>query len=81
MNKKKITEELYKRLDVPFKDFMSSAKRYFDQPSIPNGSRKQDARYRLDEALRDAAEYVFCEYQISPESFAEIVDELLLPKI
>ena len=77
MNKKKITEELHKRLDSSFKDFMSAEKRYFEQPSIPNGARRKDARDHFDEALRKAAEYVFETWHLSPEEFSGIVDEIM----
>lgn len=77
MNKKKITEELYKRLDVPFKDFMSSAKRYFEQPSIPNGARRQEARDHFDEALRKAAEYALEKWGLTPEEFNKIIDGMM----
>ena len=40
MNKKKIKDEIRKRLDGPFKEFMSAVKRYDEVPSIPNGARR-----------------------------------------
>lgn len=77
MNKKKITDELYKRLDLPFKDFMSAEKRYFEQPSIPNGARRKDARDHFDEALRATEEYALETWHLTPEEFAEIVDGIM----
>lgn len=77
MNKKKITEELHKRLDANFKDFMSAEKRYLERPSIPNGARRRDARDHFDEALRKAAEYVFETWHLTPDEFAEIVDGIM----
>lgn len=77
MNKKKITEELHKRLDSYFKDFMTAEKRYFEQPSIPNGAKRKDARDHFDEALRKAAEYVFETWHLTPEEFSEIVDGIM----
>lgn len=77
MNKKKITEELHKRLDSYFKDFMTAEKRYFEQPSIPNGAKRKDARDHFDEALRKAAEYVFETWHLTPEEFAEIIDGIM----
>ena len=77
MNKQKIKDEIRKHLDGPFKDFMSAEKRYFEQPSIPNGARRKDARDHFDEALRKAAEYVFETWHLTPEEFAEIVDGIM----
>ena len=77
MNKKQLIEELHKRLDANFKDFMTAEKRYFEQPSIPNGARRKDARDNFDEALRKAAEYVFETWHLTPEEFSEIVDEIM----
>ena len=76
MNKKQMIDELHKRLDAPFKEFMTAANRYHEQPSIPNGSRKQDARESLDKALREMAEYALENWKLSPEEFNAIVDEV-----
>ena len=76
MNKKKITEELHKRLDANFKDFMSAEKRYFEQPSIKNGSRRQEARENLNKAIKDFAEYAFETWHLTTEEFNKIIDEL-----
>lgn len=77
MNKKKITEELHKRLDSSFKDFMSAEKRYFEQPSIPNGAKRKDARDHFDEALRKAEEYVFETWHLTPDEFNKIIDGMM----
>lgn len=77
MNKKQLISELHKRLDSYFNDFMSAEKRYFEQPSIPNGARRKDARDHFDEALRKAAEYVFETWHLTPEEFSEIVDGIM----
>ena len=77
MNKQKIKNEITKMIDPSFKDFMSAEKLYFEQPSIPNGARRKDARDNFDEALRKAAEYVFETWHLTPEEFAEIVDGIM----
>lgn len=77
MNKKQMIDKLHKMLDANFKDFMSAEKRYFEQPSIPNGARRKDARDNFDEALRKAAEYVFETWHLTPEEFSGIVDEIM----
>lgn len=77
MNKKQMIEELHELIDVPFRNFMTAEKRYFEQPSIPNGARRKDARDNFDEALRKAAEYVFETWHLTPEEFSGIVDEIM----
>lgn len=77
MNKKKITEELHRRLDTNFKDFMSAEKRYFEQPSIPNGSRRQESKHRLDIALREAEQYMLEKYGIGKDDFHKMVEEFM----
>ena len=76
MNKKKIKDEIRKRLDGPFKEFMSAVKRYDEVPSIPNGARKQSALLGLYKALRDMAEYALENWHLTPEDFNAIVDEV-----
>ena len=78
MKKQKIIDELHEMLDAPFKELMVAAKRYDDQPSIPNGARKQEARDKLDEALRAAAEHTLEKWHLPPEEFNEIVDEVAI---
>ena len=77
MNKKQLISELHKRLDLPFKDFMTAEKRYFEQPSIPNGARRKDARDHFDEALRKAAEYALEHWGLTPEEFNKIIDGMM----
>lgn len=76
MNKKQMTEEIRKRLDGPFKEFMSAVKRYDEVPSIPNGARKQSALLGLYKALRDMAEYALENWNLSPKDFNALVDEV-----
>lgn len=76
MKKNELINELHKMLDKPFKEFMAAAERWHDQPSIPNGARKQDARDMLDDALRAAAEHALENWNLSPEDFNAIVDEV-----
>lgn len=76
MNKQNITDEIHKRLDAPFREFMSAAKRYDEQPSIPNGARKQDARDALYKALDEMAEYALENWNLSPNDFNAIVEEV-----
>ena len=73
MNKQNITDEIRIRLDSPFREFMSAAKRYDEQPSIPNGSRKQDARDTLYRALDEMAEYALENWNLSPNDFTDVV--------
>ena len=77
MNKKQITQELHKRLDSLFKDFMSAEKRYFEQPSINNGSRRQEARENLNKAIKDFAEYAFETWHLTPDESNKLVDEIM----
>lgn len=76
MNKQKIKNEIHKIIDPSFKDFMSAEKRYFEQPSIPNGARRKDARDNFDEALRKAAEYALEKWGLTPDEFNRIIDEM-----
>lgn len=78
MNNKKIMDELHKMLDKPFKEFMSAAKRWHDQPSIQNGARKQEARDKLDEALRAAAEHAWEKFNLPPDEFNKIIEALTI---
>ena len=76
MNKQKIIDEIRKRIDAPFREFMSAAKRYDEQPSIPNGARMQQAREDLHKAIRKAAQEIMEKFRIPPEDFSKIVDDL-----
>lgn len=77
MNRKQITRELHKRLDASVREFMSATKRYFEQPSIPNGARRQEARDHMDEAIKATAEYALGNWGLPPEEFAEIIEEIM----
>lgn len=77
MNKQKIKNEITKMIDPSFKDFMTAEKRYFEQPSIKNGSRRQESRENLNKAIKDFAEYAFETWHLTPEQFAEIVDGIM----
>lgn len=79
MNKKQLISELHKRLDSPFKELMSAIERYEEQPSIPNGTRKQEARENLNKALMETAEYALEKWQLSTDDFNGIVDEMYWP--
>lgn len=76
MKKNELIDELHKMLDAPFKDFMSAARRYDEVPSIPNGARKQSALLGLYKALSDMAEYASEKWNLTPDEFNAIVDEL-----
>lgn len=71
---KAIIDELHQMLDAPFKEFMGAAKRYDESPSIPNGAMKQEAREKLYDALRAAAERALEKWHLPPDEFNEIVD-------
>lgn len=76
MNKQNMIDEIRKRIDAPFKEFMGAAKRFDEQPSIPNGARKQSAALALYKALNEMAEYALENWNLSPEDFNAIVDEV-----
>lgn len=76
MTKKQMTDELHKRLDGSFREFKSAEKRYFEQPSITNGSRKQDARDQFDEALGGAEEYALEKWGLTTQEFNKLLDEM-----
>lgn len=50
--------------------------RYDQQPSIPNGSRMQEARESLHKAIRKVAQDVMEKFRLPPEQFNKLVDEL-----
>lgn len=74
--KNEIIAEIHKRIDEPFKELMTAAKRYDGQPSILKGARKKEAKDKLDKAIKEAAEYVFETWNVPPEEFNKIIDEL-----
>ena len=73
---KKIIDEIHRRIDGPFKEYMSAVKRFEEQPSIPNGSRKQEAKVGLDNAIKETAEYVFEKWHVSPDEFSKLIDNI-----
>ena len=76
--KKEIVEEIHKYIDEPFKEYMSAIERFEEQPSILKGARKQEAKDKLDKAIRDSAEYVFETWNVPPEEFNKIIDEIMV---
>lgn len=76
MKKQNMIDEIRKRIDAPFKEFMSVSKRFDEQPSIPNGARRQSAALALYKALNEMAEYALENWNLSPEEFNKIVESL-----
>lgn len=91
MNNKKITAEvetlteirdiqaktyIVQKLSKHIAEVQRCVDRYDQQPSIPNGSRMQQARESLHRAIRKVAQDVMEKFRISPEQFKEIVADL-----
>ena len=91
MNNKKITADvevlteirdiqaktyIVQKLSKHIAEVQRSVERYDQQPSIPHGSRMQQAREDLHKAIRKVAQEIMKKFRISPEQFSQIVDEL-----
>ena len=66
------------KVGSPFKDFMSAVKRYDEQPSIPNGARKQEAREALHKALHETAEEILERWKLTSEELDKLLDEITM---
>ena len=67
---------IVQKLSKHIAEVQRCVERYDQQPSIPNGSRMQQAREDLYKAIRKVAQEIMEKFRISPEQFKEIVDEL-----
>lgn len=67
---------IVQKLSKHIAEVQRCVERYDNQPSIPNGSRMQQAREDLHKAIRKVAQEIMEKFRIPPEDFSKIVDEL-----
>lgn len=67
---------IVQKLSKHITEVQKAVDRYDQQPSIPNGSRMQEARESLHKAIRKVAQEVMEKFRIAPEDFNKIVDGL-----
>jgi len=81
MNKTNETEKVKKEIMAYIRgalgplvvEVQKAVDRYDDCPSIPNGSRKQEARQNLSLAIQKTAEEIFCKWGVLPKEMMEEV--------
>lgn len=67
---------IVQKLSKHIAEVQKCVERYDNQPSIPNGSRMQEAREGLHKAIRKVAQEIMEKFRIPPEDFNKLVDEL-----
>lgn len=81
MNKTSETEKVKKEIMAYIRgalaplvlEVQEAVDRYDDCPSIPNGSRKQEARQNLSLAIQKTAEEIFYKWGVLPKEMMEEV--------
>lgn len=79
IDKAKVRNEIGKRVEglKPLvKELVGAVNKFDDHPSIANGSRLQEVRDELHNAIREAAEDIFAEWDMPTEELGKILDEL-----